>query len=49
MSTYLLTWNPNKWGFEEYKNYYLEYKKGRILRWSCGTTKKLILGIQFIY
>ncbi|WP_318444193.1 HNH endonuclease [Photobacterium leiognathi] len=44
MSTYLLTWNPNKWGFEEYKNYYLEYKKGRILRWSCGTTKKINIG-----
>lgn len=44
MSTYLLTWNPKNWDYDEYQKYYLEYEKGRILRWSCGTTKKINVG-----
>ncbi|AEX21304.1 HNH endonuclease [Vibrio sp. EJY3] len=44
MNTYLLTWNPKNWGYDEYRKYYLEYEKGHILRWSCGTTKKINAG-----
>jgi 5-methylcytosine-specific restriction enzyme A len=49
MATYLLTWNPSKWHWEDLaeesdcvKNG--ENKKGR---WSCGNTKKVIKGDRF--
>ncbi|MEH0673091.1 HNH endonuclease [Vibrio owensii] len=44
MSTFLLTWNPKNWGQDEYMKYYQEYEQGSILRWSCGTTKKINVG-----
>lgn len=45
MATYLLTWNSDKWAESDLLAYINQYKAGnKILRWSCGTTKKIISG-----
>lgn len=44
MSTYLLTWNPHVWPKEQFEIYYQKYTQGKILKWSCGTTKKILVG-----
>lgn len=45
-STYLLTWNPNKWHWEDLQECAADlevygYFEGR---WSCGTTRKIVPG-----
>ena len=47
MSSYLLTWNPKNWPQEEFDEYFNRYGKGETLRWSCGTTKKILVGDSF--
>ena len=46
MATYLLTWNPSKWHWENLDQEVEEYhQKGFIDgRWSCGVTKKIVAG-----
>ena len=47
MSSYLLTWNPEKWSQEELEEYYERYQNDEVLKWSCGNTKKIIPGDDF--
>lgn len=47
MSSYLLTWNPEKWSQEELEKYYEKYKSNEVVKWSCGNTKKIISGDYF--
>lgn len=44
MTSYLLTWNPKKWGYERYRDYHQRFLQGEALRWSCGTTQKIMAG-----
>jgi 5-methylcytosine-specific restriction enzyme A len=47
MSRYLLTWNPGTWSQNNFDDYFARYEAGEILRWSCGTTKKIVIGDEF--
>ena len=47
MSSYLLTWNPKNWGQEKFDAFFDDFEQGKVLRWSCGTTKKIIVGDNF--
>jgi len=46
MATYLLTWNPQKWTWEDLQDCIDETaKKGFIkFRWSCGNSKRIVKG-----
>jgi 5-methylcytosine-specific restriction protein A len=46
MATYLLTWNPQKWRWEDLQEDINELrKKGTLLfRWSCGNSKRIVKG-----
>lgn len=45
-STYLLTWNPNKWQWSYLEEQVFAITRGHRVdeRWSCGTTKKIQAG-----
>ena len=45
-STYLLTWNPQNWGWPRFDPLYEQLLAGGrpLLRWSCGRTKKIAVG-----
>ncbi|EAW31099.1 hypothetical protein GP2143_03223 [marine gamma proteobacterium HTCC2143] len=45
MSTFLLTWSPDKWGYENLQEY-LDARKSEefVQRWSSGRTKKIPIG-----
>lgn len=46
MTSYLLTWNPNKWSWSSLENDLEKLSKEGILqkRWSCGGTKRIKAG-----
>ena len=46
MASYLLTWNPQKWPWEDIQQDIDEIaRKGSVLfRWSCGNSKRIIKG-----
>ena len=43
MATYLLTWNPGKWAWEDLAESSRKVKSGKSVSicWSCGNTKKI--------
>jgi len=41
MNSYLLTWNPKYLSEEKFDEYYSRYERGKVIRWSCGNTKKI--------
>ncbi len=49
MATYLLTWNPHKWYWENLAKDSETVKKGKNKKdnWSCGNTKKIVKGDRF--
>lgn len=49
MATYLLTWNPNRWSWDELETDIDILKQQGFVedRWSCGLSKKLQLGDRF--
>lgn len=47
MTAYLLTWNPKNWSEERFSQLYADYKLDKVLRWSCGSTKKIVVGDGF--
>lgn len=49
MTTYLLTWNPHKWYWENLAKNSDTVKKGKFKKdsWSCGNTKKIVKGDRF--
>ena len=46
MSTYLLTWNPARWAWDELEDLAKVSRKGKIVerRWSCGNNKNIQAG-----
>ena len=46
MSTYLLTWNPNRWHWEDLREMAdaVAEEGSTLIRWSCGNTKKIEAG-----
>ena len=46
MSTYLLTWNPNRWPWEDLaETYHRVVKEGfALIQWSCGRTRRIEVG-----
>lgn len=44
MATYLITWNPNKWPWEDLQDCIEEIKNNGyyLTNWSCGRTKKIL-------
>lgn len=47
MSTFLLTWKPDEWGYEKLKERLDLHGAGEtIQRWSCGRTKNIPLGAR---
>src|SRR4051812_47188443 len=46
MATYLLTWNPDKWYWEDIQDCVEEVADKGILHstWSCGLSKKIVKG-----
>lgn len=45
MSTFLLTWKPDEWGYEKLKERLESYASGEVVqRWSCGSTKSISAG-----
>ncbi|MBW4581087.1 MAG: HNH endonuclease [Tildeniella nuda ZEHNDER 1965/U140] len=46
MATYLLTWNPNEWAWEDIDKSSREVSSGKsvFIEWSCGNTKKIQKG-----
>jgi 5-methylcytosine-specific restriction enzyme A len=46
MATYLLTWNPQKWPWEDIQDDIDEIlEKGfAVFRWSCGNSKRIVKG-----
>jgi 5-methylcytosine-specific restriction protein A len=48
MTTYLLTWNPNNWTWDDLPTVLLAMRQGRPSerRWSCGNTKGVPLGAR---
>jgi 5-methylcytosine-specific restriction enzyme A len=46
MSTYLLTWSPKKWQWEDLSRHISEIKKKRycVTNWSCGNNKSIAKG-----
>lgn len=46
LATYLLTWNPNEWHWEDLQECVAEIENHGYLksRWSCGNTKKIVPG-----
>lgn len=51
MNTYLLTWNPNKYPWTNFKKEISEFKKtGKLFKdWSCGITKSVQKGDRFFH
>ena len=49
MATYLLTWNPSKWHWENLEEMSAKIKNGETVldEWSCGNTKKIQNGDNF--
>lgn len=47
MTAYLLTWKPQRWPEERFDEYFDRYQAGETLKWSCGTTKKILPGGSF--
>ena len=47
MSSYLLKWNPKHWPQEKFDEYFDQFEQGKVLRWSCGNTKKIVAGDTF--
>ena len=50
MKTYLLTWNPLRWEWEDLADDILKVRSGAglVARWSCGVTKSIQLG-DYVY
>ena len=49
MTTYLLTWKPDEWGYERLKERIDRFSAGdTIQRWSCGTTKSISNGSRIL-
>lgn len=49
MSTYLLTWKPDEWGYEGLKERIDAFAAGQTSqRWSCGTSKSLSIGSRVL-
>ena len=46
MKTWLITWNPNRWDWENLKEDIVSLQKYGFLdlRWSCGRTKRIVAG-----
>lgn len=45
MSTFLLTWKPDEWGYEKLKERLEAHASGEVIqRWSCGRTKNIPVG-----
>lgn len=46
MATYLLTWNPDRWGWEEQAACIAEIRRGGTVagKWSCGRTRRVVAG-----
>ncbi len=46
MNTYLLTWNPNIWPWDELEEELAAMRKQGFLNstWSCGVTKQIKIG-----
>jgi len=45
MSTFLLTWKPDKWGYEKLQERLVAHASGEVIqRWSCGSTKDISVG-----
>jgi 5-methylcytosine-specific restriction protein A len=51
MAAYLLTWNPDKWGWEELAQELQEFRDtGALVRqWSCGNRKSLMNGDRVFF
>lgn len=49
MSAYLYTWNPNKWDWKDfqYAVYCMNNDEPYDRRWSCGNTKRIVIGDLF--
>lgn len=49
MATYLLTWNPNKWEWEDFDDNLKQVRQTGYCEgsWSCGSTKKIMPGDRF--
>ena len=44
MATYLLTWKPDQWGYEDLKERIARFDAGdAVQRWSCGTSKSILI------
>ena len=49
MSTYLLTWKPDQWGYESLKQRIASFVEGEtIQRWSCGNSKSILMGSRVL-
>lgn len=45
MSTYLLTWNPERWSYKNVQELLKQFASGQTEhKWSCGNTKKIAKG-----
>lgn len=45
MSTFLLTWKPDEWGYENLQERLEAHASGEVIqRWSCGSTKNIAVG-----
>jgi 5-methylcytosine-specific restriction protein A len=49
MASYLYTWNPRKWVWDDFKLAVKEHNNGQTYEsnWSCGVTKKILVGDKF--
>ncbi len=49
MSTYLLTWNPTRWNWENFARDCQSVKRGAAAqsRWSCGNSRSIAPGSRF--
>jgi 5-methylcytosine-specific restriction protein A len=47
MTTYLLKWNPESYPAESFKECFDKFERGESIKWSCGGTKKILVGDSF--
>jgi hypothetical protein len=49
LSTYLLTWKPDEWGYEGLKERIDRFVAGETMqRWSCGNNKSISIGSRVL-